>query len=222
MNEGPVLIGEAECAERLYVAAGSAIVLCSGPSLGRAAVDHQPDTQFTRQLHASSLHRESRHETVQPERPPDRSGKQVRPLASTPTVAELSRALAWASVQVGRDCRLQRGLRRSSRARLRSKPHPYVFGVKRRESAGFHQRDLRRATVGRRQSYGTPRNLPVLLMTSGYATHLRNAGSGGRASCDTSVGGRQLRPGQALRSASRRSARGTAPAHVLSFCMICW
>jgi len=49
---------------------------------------------------------------------------------------------------------------------LTSQPQPYVFGVKRRGSAGFHQRDFNRATVGRRQSYGTPRNVPVFsLMT---------------------------------------------------------
>jgi len=33
--------------------------------------------------------------------------------------------------------------------------------VKRRGSSGFHQRDFSRATVGLRQSYGTPRNVPV-------------------------------------------------------------
>ena len=29
------------------------------------------------------------------------------------------------------------------------------------DSSWFHQRDLNRSTVGRRQSYGTPRNFPV-------------------------------------------------------------
>lgn len=43
-----------------------------------------------------------------------------------------------------------------------SYPHPYALGVKTRESSGFHSRCLNRALVGRRQSYGIPRNVPVL------------------------------------------------------------
>lgn len=53
------------------------------------------------------------------------------------------------------------GLRPSSRARLMSNPHPYVFGVNNRGSFGFHQRDFSRARVSGRQSYGMPRNVPV-------------------------------------------------------------
>ena len=54
-----------------------------------------------------------------------------------------------------------------------SNPHPNVFGVMRRGSFGFHQRDLNRATVGRRQSYGTPRNLPVLLIRTSVRRSVR-------------------------------------------------
>ena len=41
-----------------------------------------------------------------------------------------------------------------------------TFGVNSRGSSGFHQRCLKRATLGRRQSYGMPRNLPVPLISS--------------------------------------------------------
>ena len=44
-----------------------------------------------------------------------------------------------------------------------SNPQPQLLGVNRRGSSGFHQRCLTRATVGRRQSYGIPKNRPVLL-----------------------------------------------------------
>jgi hypothetical protein len=53
------------------------------------------------------------------------------------------------------------GLWPSSRARLMSQPQPNALGVNSLRSAGFHQRLLYRAHVGRRQSYGTPRNVPV-------------------------------------------------------------
>jgi len=48
---------------------------------------------------------------------------------------------------------------------LTSNPQPNDFGVKRRGSLGFHQRCFTRSTVGRRQSYGTPRNFPVFVTT---------------------------------------------------------
>ncbi len=49
-----------------------------------------------------------------------------------------------------------------------SKPQPHDLGVKIRRSLRFHQRERTRATVGRRQSYGTPRNVRVrFLLTSG-------------------------------------------------------
>jgi len=54
------------------------------------------------------------------------------------------------------------------RAKLMSKPHPYVFGVNRRRSAGFHHRDLKRVTVGRRQSYGTPKNFRFCSYVEAY------------------------------------------------------
>jgi len=49
-------------------------------------------------------------------------------------------------------------------AKLKAKPQPHDFGVTMRRSFGFHQRDLTRATVGRRQSKGTPRYLPVAFL----------------------------------------------------------
>jgi hypothetical protein len=50
-----------------------------------------------------------------------------------------------------------------------AKPQPDTFGVNSRGSAGFHQRVFVRATVGRLQSYGMPRNVPVRFMRGSVA-----------------------------------------------------
>ena len=56
--------------------------------------------------------------------------------------------------QVGRGQRRRFGRLRgwASRYKFRSQPHPNDFGVTSRRSYGFHQRDLTRRLVGRRQS----------------------------------------------------------------------
>lgn len=51
-----------------------------------------------------------------------------------------------------------------------------------RRSRGFHQRDLKRASVGRRQSYGTPRNVPVSFRAIGSRVALRGRGIPGSSS----------------------------------------
>jgi hypothetical protein len=48
-----------------------------------------------------------------------------------------------------------------------AKPQPETFGVNSRGSSLFHHRDFVRAAVGHRQSYGIPRNFPVLDLTAG-------------------------------------------------------
>jgi hypothetical protein len=73
-----------------------------------------------------------------------------------------------------------------------SYPQPHHLGVKRRGSSGVHQRDLNRATVGRRQSYGMPRNLPGTRDSSHLPSPASNDKASSRACRSPSTNARGL------------------------------
>lgn len=70
---------------------------------------------------------------------------------------------------------------------LKSYPQPQTRGVKNRGSFGFHQRDLKRATVGRRKSYGMPKNLPTLFSLS-LILFVNLSGDGGAEHAEPEAG----------------------------------